>query len=49
MSGEAKAEVAARALATGADRPTCTTCPPSGCSGQERTVWFLDEDAAAQL
>jgi 6-phosphogluconolactonase len=49
VSGEAKAEVAARALASGADRPTVHDLPAVGVQGQERTVWFLDEDAAAQL
>ena len=49
VSGAAKAEIAARALATGADRPDVHELPAVGVRGQERTVWFLDEDAAAQL
>jgi 6-phosphogluconolactonase len=49
VSGSAKAEVAARALATGADRPDLHELPAVGVQGLERTVWFLDEDAAAQL
>jgi 6-phosphogluconolactonase len=49
VSGAAKAEVAARALATGQDRPAVHDLPALGVHGQEQTVWFLDEDAAAQL
>lgn len=49
VSGAAKAEIAARALATGADRPDLHDLPAVGVQGIERTVWFLDEDAATQL
>ena len=41
-SGAGKAEAVARALA-GADRHEI---PATGVTGQERTVWFLDADAA---
>jgi 6-phosphogluconolactonase len=44
-SGEGKAEAVARALG-GAD---VHDAPAAGVRGQERTVWFLDPDAAAQL
>ena len=44
-SGEGKAEAVARALA-GAD---LHEIPATGVSGQERTVWFLDADAATEL
>ncbi len=44
-SGEGKAEAVARALG-GAD---VHDVPAAGVRGQERTVWFLDPDAAAQL
>ena len=44
-SGEGKAEAVARALG-GAD---VHDVPAAGVRGQERTVWFLDTDAAAQL
>lgn len=49
VSGAAKAEVAARALASGAGRPDVHELPAVGVHGEERTVWFLDEDAAAGL
>jgi 6-phosphogluconolactonase len=49
VSGAAKAEIAARALDTGPDRPDVHDLPAVGVQGQERTVWFLDEDAAARL
>jgi 6-phosphogluconolactonase len=44
-SGDGKAEAVARALG-GAD---VHDVPAAGVRGQERTVWFLDTDAAAQL
>jgi 6-phosphogluconolactonase len=44
-SGDGKAEAIARALG-GAD---VHDVPAAGVRGQERTVWFLDTDAAAQL
>lgn len=44
-SGQGKAEAVARALG-GAD---VHDVPAAGVRGQERTVWFLDTDAAAQL
>lgn len=44
-SGAGKAEAVARALA-GAD---LHEIPATGVSGQERTVWFLDADAATAL
>ena len=44
-SGQGKAEAVARALG-GAD---VHDLPAAGVGGQERTVWFLDTDAAAQL
>lgn len=49
VSGGAKAEVAARALAADDDRPDVHELPAVGVQGQDRTVWFLDEDAAARL
>ena len=44
-SGSGKAEAVAAALG-GADR---LRVPSAGAQGRRRTVWFLDEDAAAQL
>jgi 6-phosphogluconolactonase len=44
-SGDGKAEAVARALG-GAD---VHDVPAAAVRGQERTVWFLDTDAAAQL
>lgn len=44
-SGEGKAEAVARALG-GAD---VRDIPATGVHGRERTVWFLDADAAGQL
>ncbi len=44
-SGEGKAEAVARAL-DGAD---VHEIPATGVRGRERTVWFLDEDAAGEL
>jgi len=49
VSGEAKAETAARALATGADAAEVHDLPAVGVHGLERTVWFLDADAASRL
>ena len=46
VSGAGKAEAAARALSGDADPHDA---PAVGVRGQERTHWFLDEDAAAQL
>jgi 6-phosphogluconolactonase len=45
VSGEAKAEAVARALA-GADRHDV---PATGVHGEERTRWLLDQDAAGHL
>jgi 6-phosphogluconolactonase len=45
-SGTGKADAAAKALAGDADR---RHVPVSGAQGRNRTVWFLDQDAAAQL
>jgi 6-phosphogluconolactonase len=45
VSGSGKAEAAAKALG-GADRQQI---PSAGAQGRTRTVWFLDEDAAADL
>ncbi|HET6652664.1 MAG TPA: 6-phosphogluconolactonase, partial [Nocardioides sp.] len=44
-SGAGKAEAVGRALG-GADPHEV---PAAGVRGQERTVWFLDADAASQL
>jgi 6-phosphogluconolactonase len=49
VSGEGKAEAVARALATGADRPDLHEIPAVGVSGQEETLWFVDEGAASRL
>lgn len=46
VSGGGKAEAAATALSGAAD---VHDAPSVGVHGQERTVWFLDEDAAARL
>ena len=45
VSGDGKAEPAARALG-GAD---LHEIPAAGVHARERTMWFLDEDAASQL
>jgi len=49
VSGEGKAEAVARALATGEDRPDLHEIPAVGVSGQEETLWFVDEGAASRL
>lgn len=46
VSGEAKAEPAAKALARGA---SVDEVPAAGPRGLERTVWYLDSPAASQL
>jgi len=46
VSGSGKADAAAIALSGTAD---VHDAPSAGVRGQERTVWFLDEDAAARL
>jgi 6-phosphogluconolactonase len=46
VSGEGKADAVARALAAGTD---VHDVPAVGVHGQERTVWWLDEDAASRL
>lgn len=47
VSGEAKAEAVARALASG---PTSVDeVPATGAAGREQTVWFLDRAAATHL
>ena len=46
VSGEGKADAVARALATGTD---LHDVPAVGVQGSERTVWFVDEDAASRL
>ena len=48
-SGEGKAEAVARALATGDDAADVHQIPAVGVRGRERTVWFVDEDAASRL
>lgn len=45
VSGDAKAEAVQRAL----DGTDLHEVPATGVAGQERTVWFLDEAAAAGL
>lgn len=49
VSGEEKAEAVARALATGADRPDVHEIPAVGVTGQDETLWLVDEDAASRL
>ena len=46
VSGEGKAEAVAKALAEGTDRHDI---PAVGVTGQDRTIWFLDEGAASRL
>lgn len=46
VSGEGKAGAVARALTEGTD---VHDVPAVGVHGGERTVWFLDEDAASRL
>jgi 6-phosphogluconolactonase len=45
-SGSGKADAVAAALAPDVDR---THVPSGGARGRERTIWFLDRDAAARL
>jgi 6-phosphogluconolactonase len=47
VSGQGKAAAVARAL--GADPPDPHELPAVGVHGLDRTVWFLDEDAASGL
>lgn len=47
VSGEGKAEAAARALAP--DSTTLAETPAIGARGRLETVWFLDADAASRL
>ena len=49
VSGEGKAEAAARALATGDDAADLHDIPAVGVHGLERTLWYLDDDAASRL
>jgi 6-phosphogluconolactonase len=49
VAGDGKADAVARALATGADTPDVHEIPAVGVHGRERTVWFVDEDAASRL
>jgi 6-phosphogluconolactonase len=46
VAGEDKAEAVAKALADGTDRHEI---PAAGVTGEDRTVWFLDEAAASKL
>ena len=46
VSGESKADAVAKALAEGTD---LHDIPAVGVTGQDRTVWFLDEGAASRL
>jgi 6-phosphogluconolactonase len=46
VSGDGKAEAVAKALAPSGD---LHDTPARGVHGTERTVWFLDEDAASKL
>jgi 6-phosphogluconolactonase len=45
-SGSGKADAVAAALAPDVDR---THVPSGGARGRERTIWFVDQDAAAHL
>jgi 6-phosphogluconolactonase len=49
VSGTEKAEAVARALATGDQRPDVHEIPAVGVSGQDETLWLVDEDAASRL
>jgi 6-phosphogluconolactonase len=49
VSGAEKADAVARALATGDRAPDVHDLPAVGVRGSERTVWFLDADAASAL
>jgi 6-phosphogluconolactonase len=46
VSGDGKADAVAKALADGAD---LHDIPAVGVTGQDRTVWFVDEAAASKL
>jgi 6-phosphogluconolactonase len=46
VSGEGKADAVAKALADGTD---LHDIPAVGVTGQDRTVWFVDEAAASKL
>lgn len=46
VTGEGKAEAAARSLSAGA---SVSESPASGVQGEVETVWHLDEDAASDL
>jgi 6-phosphogluconolactonase len=46
VSGEGKADAVAKAVADGTD---LHDIPAAGVTGQDRTVWFLDEAAASKL
>ena len=46
VSGEGKADAVAKALADGTD---LHDIPAAGVTGQDRTVWFVDEAAASKL
>ncbi len=49
VSGEAKADAVAQALATGDDAADVHAVPAAGVHGTEVTRWFLDEPAASML
>ena len=49
VSGAGKAGAVARALATGDDAADVHDVPAAGVRGEDATVWFLDEEAAAEL
>jgi 6-phosphogluconolactonase len=49
VAGSDKSEAVAKALATGDDAADVHDIPAVGVHGRERTVWFLDEEAASQL
>ena len=49
VSGDGKADAVARALAVGDDAADVHDIPAVGVRGQDRTVWFVDADAASLL
>jgi 6-phosphogluconolactonase len=49
VSGTGKAEAVARALASGDERPDVHEIPAVGVTGQDETLWLVDEDAASRL
>ena len=49
VSGQGKAAAVARALATGDDTADVHDVPAAGVHGRDRTIWFLDQDAASAL